>query len=453
MKNSTLPNMDIQLPEESKVTILTWPPFTSIRHSALSEGHSALRTYCGGPEGKGVYVSFWPGENPWALSCAQQNQKNNEDASLCHQNISHFHTQDDDDLAYRNFPEVKPNVIDLIGLDVKIINQNFIKKKESVPEWTPQYNCSDLIFELLEKSGLHQKVNVRRYGWKTVTSLGIFSGFILLDTIEFFWALITTARMKNAFTARKNNKDLFFAYLYTPSEWILSRLGIFPSNPHFFLAGKIADGAIGGLSASFLTSYYSLFSFIKSNIPKDIVYSFVKRDAYIAGAIAFLSPILYYPYLIRHLLSSWQLKINKKMSSILLPLTMITFNVLIIGLPSFLKYLFDTTTTPRQIYNLVQQVDEKRGVKFIKRQEIKENPESSSQTDKSNYIYPSLFKRLYTDKYKILSTTLALGSIGLFAYRNCVDLIDGPDAVEIFEKRGFYPATYSGIARPLIFSR
>lgn len=57
------PEADVIIQEESKVTILTWPPFTSIRDSALSEGHSALRTYRGGARGKGVYVSFWPGEN------------------------------------------------------------------------------------------------------------------------------------------------------------------------------------------------------------------------------------------------------------------------------------------------------------------------------------------------------------------------------------------------------
>ena len=447
-----LPETDVAIETESKVTILTWPAFTSIRHSALSEGHSALRTYRGGPENKGIYASFWPGDNQWALSCAKQNKNNKEDTSLCHQNVSHFHTADDDDLAYRNFPEVKPNVVDLTGLDIKIINQAFIQKKENSPQWSPQYNCSDLVLELLEKGGLYQKINIRRYGWKTVMALGIFSGFVLLDLIDFFWVLITTRRIN--YVLDNNDKDFFFLYSYTPSEWILSRLNIFPSKPYFLLACRFFDGLTGGVSTGFLTYYYALCSFLKSNIPKEIIYSFAKRDAFIAGAIAFLSPILYYPYLIRNLLSYLQLKINKNMSNIFFPLTMIAFNILVVALPSFFKYLFDKTTTPRQIYNLLQLVDERSGIKFIKRQEVKENPEEISQTDNFSHNVPiSFFNNLYKSKYKILTSTLALCSIGFLAYRNSVDVISGPDAGDIFKKRGLYPSTRFGIARPILISK
>ena len=128
-----LPETDAVPEIESKVTVLTWPSSyhfdKSTRHSALSEGHSALRTYRGGPNGKGVYVSFWPGENKLVLSCGQKNLENKDDPSLCHQNISHFHSPDDDDLAYRNYPNITSKAIELEGLNVEIINKLLLKKK------------------------------------------------------------------------------------------------------------------------------------------------------------------------------------------------------------------------------------------------------------------------------------------------------------------------------------
>jgi len=90
-----------------RLSILIWPASESIEkektqkqgrmrnviHFFRSQGHAALRTFKGGSNGEGIYVSFWPG------LCEKRNESNS-DPLLCRKNKAHFHTRSEDDLTY-----------------------------------------------------------------------------------------------------------------------------------------------------------------------------------------------------------------------------------------------------------------------------------------------------------------------------------------------------------------
>lgn len=298
--------------------------------------------------------------------------------------------------------------------------------------------------------------------------------------------------------------------------WLLSRFGIYMNHPYFSLASSVTDGLIGAGSAYFLTYHYSLYSFSKSKIPKKVIYSSAKRDAVKAGTIAFLAEIsssVLAGFINSHILKYWfmnvQTKVKNRSNGIPLAILMITFNLLAISIPSFLKYLFDTTTTPRQVKTLLHSDHKKKGskreikhslkryrdalmlstpVNLPKKNEYAENtvylvsdgklnPKITAYwSSRRNYYQKEIalnelkniqlpdfpnteeesipiiiqnnpklfeklesickpiptqasktfFQRIYNDKFTILSGTFTLSCIGFFAYKNSVDVLDGP---------------------------
>ena len=193
----------------------------------------------------------------------------------------------------------------------------------------------------------------------------------MLDTLDFVWVLLTAERLKNVIPIlnRSQKKCTVLAY-DSVSMWLLSRFGIYMNHPYFSLASSVTDGLISGASAYFLTYHYSLYSFSKSKIPKKVIYSSARRDALKAGTIAFLAEIsssVLAGFINSHILKYWfmnfQTKIKERSNGVPLVVSMITFNLLAVSIPSFLKYLFDTTTTPRQIKNLLQSDHKKVEIK------------------------------------------------------------------------------------------
>jgi hypothetical protein len=111
-------------------------------------GHSALKTYVGGKNNKGIYISFYPGE------CHRANHHLNSIA--CKKSISHFH-----DIHADNMENVKK--IDLYGLNIDELLKAFKilhdENMNSCKAWGTRYNCSDVVLHLLNKAGLFEIVN------------------------------------------------------------------------------------------------------------------------------------------------------------------------------------------------------------------------------------------------------------------------------------------------------
>jgi len=145
--------------QELRVTIYTWPKGASsigvtfgasIPHYDL--GHSALKTWSGGKNGSGVYVSFYPGHI---------NKKNKGDSS-CEKDRSHFHgwyqEQGSLPMATRT---------DLYGLDVEAINRAFESMCDdqmyAVRQWNHKYNCADVVLALLRTGKIEKLLKKTNY--------------------------------------------------------------------------------------------------------------------------------------------------------------------------------------------------------------------------------------------------------------------------------------------------
>ena len=106
---------ELNLPENAnRVTVIIWPASGSDPKSA---GHVALQTYYGGPEEKGIYVSFWPGET-CNKSYSQQDPAPAGQQNQCNNSGSHFHTKIQDNLIYHGYHEEGGGRFDLYELDV-----------------------------------------------------------------------------------------------------------------------------------------------------------------------------------------------------------------------------------------------------------------------------------------------------------------------------------------------
>lgn len=382
---------------DEKVTVITWPPSYSSgapRHSYLSEGHSALRTYRGGPDGEGVYISFWPGKNKWFQNCAEQNRKHRDDPFLCHQTITHFHSVVDDDLAYRNYGDIEPETHEIVGLNIEAINKAALNIKDLQPKWTPYYNCSDLTLELLERGGLYKLVDVRRYGWKTIVSFGCFTSVVLLEIINLVWASALDERVKKfpAFVAEveKKTTGAFSFIIYSePVLWLLGSLGLKLNNPYYQLSELIISGMLSSLLAGYTTYQYSLYSFEKSKIPKKFIRSLAFKDALKAGIIAFSADAIdffSFYYFKKFLFPSFRnlfflyflkdLAERKKTHNIgnYYLFSVLISNLLLVCFPIVLKYLLDTTTTPKQIQKLAKKAEKLNAVRAINETKVNFSP-------------------------------------------------------------------------------
>ena len=157
------------------VTIYTWPAAeTSSERARGRLGHSALKTYSGSMDGKGVYVSFYPDD------C----HKNNRHPS-CRKRISHFHSWNQES---RN----TATIVDLYGLDIEAINRAFQDMHDSnmnsKEDWSYIYNCSDLIFKLLIKGGLINRATFIFYGLKTIILVSFLGNLIIQGVIDSIFA-------------------------------------------------------------------------------------------------------------------------------------------------------------------------------------------------------------------------------------------------------------------------
>lgn len=141
--------------DTKQITLMFWKgtySITSGRKGSASPGHIALKTYMGGLNGSGYYISFWPGR------CREWHSTR---PYLCQESKDHFHTRDMDDLV-----ELKPpEEIHLYNLNVETINEEFRNFCESKFKWgilgssfinwnKASMNCAGLVFYLLKRAGI-----------------------------------------------------------------------------------------------------------------------------------------------------------------------------------------------------------------------------------------------------------------------------------------------------------
>jgi hypothetical protein len=318
------------------VTVLTWPPTAFSTESMTinsngseiklpSQGHSALKTYSGGPKDTGIYVSFWPGRckqdntcdfekyfknllypiNKSALSeYAERNpifpmhlkpralsllnnfenkiyynlqeildeEKRFFDPNVCYKTVPHFHTQQDDVFAERNVH--KESDVHLEGLDIRAINEAFLQgetalcdaKMNATFEWSLNTNCSDVVLSLLEKGKLSEQANFKRYGWKTIGALSVFSGYIWHDYFQQFDMHYSPAYLEGGFVKR-----------YLLSSSLGSQYPILIRGFYHTVLYSVPAG---------LTMYnYSMFTTGKPKLPPKIRRQIAIRDAIHASLI------------------------------------------------------------------------------------------------------------------------------------------------------------------------
>jgi len=525
----------LELPDQKKleegnkdkskcVTIYTWPASENSSERARGIlGHSALKTYSGGSSGKGVYVSFYPGDcdigcdlflmssnnvstfklseknklylyrdNEGFFYCIENNQKkkylpeklvpkslkhasfdqpaknpakcankeiytavleithekdhtrdkNPRRVASCVKSVSHFHRWNQE-MSKETIE--KAISIDLFGLNIDLINQAFQELHDSDMNshrlWSSRYNCSDVVLFLLEKGGIFDKINPSRYGWKTISIIGVLNG-ILAPRIFQFWFI---RAIPYIFSGGMKKIDQKIYYKTDFSKW-------YPVNHPNQLAKSIIDFAFlfitftGGAFSIIMTYLYSLASYSKTSLPLKYYNTSCLIDAMKAGIfgviITTLEPIairntpvirklIFYVnetiegYIDNNLTSWFAHTILKSMDEhkdvhwykypakfsavflfILCPFLFVSFSLM----P---KYFFDTTTTPNHVLNVVQSTEA-----------ILKNPDEPKKNNrkivqKNEFIQekkPSLIDKIYDHKYKLCAGAL-LAASGFFAMR------------------------------------
>ena len=174
--------------------------------SGISFGHAALRTYSGGPIGRGEYLSFFGGSQ--GCACCYTNRSS-----------AHFHTvgNDDEDCygAAIRAGIIERKEVQLDGLDIDAVNLKIAEIKISKgKQWWPQQNCSDFVLEALRAGApdFSSHVYQRPYGWKTGAFFSLASLpylFILRDFLIGWYAYSVQASFAIEFLLDASNPVSF----------------------------------------------------------------------------------------------------------------------------------------------------------------------------------------------------------------------------------------------------
>lgn len=193
----------LNISDHNRVTIFVWYPNGVNRQV----GHVSMRTYIGGPTGKGNYISFWPNQHkeipdensrpsfwkrvknipshiykPWDIRNQLFGYLRDTEKE---KTIEQMFMTDCDANHENGFPEI---AIELYSLDVKTLNAEYEKFRKSACKWSiwgssffqndKVKNCCGLVFVLLAKSGIKQLVDYsNEYLVKTVSILFGIAGF------------------------------------------------------------------------------------------------------------------------------------------------------------------------------------------------------------------------------------------------------------------------------------
>ncbi len=197
------------------VTIIVWlsaqeaNPFLSTSSGAtiisknISFGHAALRTYSGGANGNGRYLSFFGGSS--VCPCCYKDRE-----------LPHFHMIDNDDEdCYGDAVRmgmVKRHEIHLGIVNIEAVNQKIVEIFRSKGKvWAIQQNCSDLVLEALRAGvpNFSSRIYQRPYGWKT-------GAFFTLISMPFLFILRHFFDDWNAASVENEFVQKFFSVLKLP---------------------------------------------------------------------------------------------------------------------------------------------------------------------------------------------------------------------------------------------
>lgn len=267
------------------VTVYTWPSAEdSKRQTSGSLGHSALKTYGGNENNKGIYISFYPGD------CNGQRHIN------CHKKNSHFHPSAYDNQDKENKLSSAKKIIDIYGLDVNAIHEFFSKMHDgqmnSKTEWGYSYNCSDVVLKLLMAGGVAHYLDLRQYGVISKTLLFFLGSEVANDliytlhTVSIFY--LSTRKLVNI------NKNLLSDTL------ALGLAGYFKykfnvKNPKIInLLIDGLQGIIGGMGTFIAFKLYALTILSKFKLPFSYSSHLVQKESLFAALLNIV-----YPFIIR----------------------------------------------------------------------------------------------------------------------------------------------------------
>jgi len=442
------------------VTIYTWgtnrnsTSAINLQGNALLSqfqlGHSALKTYTGSKDDKGVYVSFYPG------NC---NTRNNH--SSCIKSVAHFHTFYQDDMN-------EVTTIDLFGLDVEKLNKAFgllhDPQMDSVKPWSTRYNCSDVVLYLLKEAGLFEKVNYNPFNWM--------SGFLVsYMTSRFFRALLDGAyfffKLRKFLRSPETHHHLimlsdeqtkmqflggaistFFikpailnsVFLWTFSFLSLSTMIEYRNIYTTSVRGLVlfVDGLIDA-PAAFILTYYITNFILKNKYHSNEMRKAAWQNAKRAGLLATLTPFI--KFFALNLLNYMGLpklsEIIKNMESVfvfgnsgyiyhtnyvikhLLDLPLVESLIkgsIVIGYPVYLlfgslfsaRFFYDTTTTPKHVQNVSKKAYSELIVSSFENKVNKNYSQNNSMV-----FFKDIGKKVYTHRYKAVGVLFA--TVGVFS--------------------------------------
>ncbi len=371
------------------VTIIVWPSIqennksslltsssATILNDGISFGHAALRTYSGGLNGNGCYLSFWGGRSD--CGCGYNDCEH-----------PHFHTISDDDEEYYKdsvlAKTVNPDKVHLDIVNLEAVNQKILEIVSSKGRiWGFQQNCSDLVLEALRAGVPDFSSLIYRspYGWKTIFSLSMLIGFIIPEFIDSYWMISNFKYAKKFYDENPEfNEDITCPSL---SEWLLGLLQITPSNRYFIPAINIVKSIVGSMFSYPLIYIFSLFTNSKY---QEILYyeriNIAKTDALKAFLFVISEPIFFellknlanfyekeFPayFFLKENIVRFSIILNSNFKKILIENIISQENVnsysttlLYLSIPSlwalaFLlqKHYYDTTVTPNYVLKLAK---------------------------------------------------------------------------------------------------
>jgi len=168
--------------DSNRVEIYIWNPRTGIAGEEARIGHISIKTYQGGPDNRGYYISFWPDYSdisvgkinfPWEMTRGGVLSKRNTLEQDC---------------CPSNEGPVDDEVI-LYSLDAALINECYEQILSSRYNWSfwgssifrydQTFNCAGLAIHLLERGGIEQLLSPSFYLTEKLLSFSVVGVYFL----------------------------------------------------------------------------------------------------------------------------------------------------------------------------------------------------------------------------------------------------------------------------------
>ena len=414
------------------VTIYTWlnTKSSSSHRSDATGGHSALETYSGGSSGYGVYVSFYPGD----CDKVRRHPK-------CLKSVSHFHHKHHDTGGIEEH-------ITLYGLKVNEINQAFNELHDtdmnSKKPWSYSYNCSDVVLSLLRKGCLFEYSNFNRSSWimKLI--------FVLIGGAESINYLLLKPILSKL-PGYNYLKDIYDKFCFRPCYdnanylmWLTHSPHDYRKNDHtyFDIVFNLFQNLRWHLENIVPTSMFYLLAYFKNPFPFSVFLKWVYANTLHSIALHMAEDLLFaliriclsyqfkndysrflsisgvYDDLIGSpivkLVTHWKIfELPYEENKFYCHLFLI-FTAAIIGIPLGVHYWWNTTTTPKQIYEIIEPMKDNLSLKAI----FQKKEKDEKNTDKDETRKYTFSEKAFRYDPKTLGIAGLLAATGFFMFKN-----------------------------------